>query len=431
MAQDVWLKVHANLDRLRDPDRFVPWLYRTARNCHLDVARSRQRRPQSPVGDGEGEVELTAADGDAPEQQVLALDDRRKVWETLGSLNERHRTALFLREFQGLSYAEIALALGISRGAAEVLLFRAREAFRRHFVQIETSKHRCSIDPLRLSGLLDGELSNAGRDGLEEHVKRCSACSDRLQTMQTGRKLYRGFGLLAVPEAAHAALAGKIGALLAGSSAAGTAATAAVVGGGGGAAGAGFLGGLIPSAVAKMVAVTLSVGAIATVAIEPAALPYGDEGSQHSAIAAQQPGPDAAAIVSGGLPVGSQSQPAMAAVDWNEAAFTAVEQLRAVDSARSAGGNAFGHDKEKNNENRDNDPGERGRSDGGNSGANGNGRDNAAVHARAAAAGSSGERQGNGGGQRLRGAPEAAGAGAGKSEGSNSARGNSDRRDRD
>lgn len=76
-------------------------------------------------------------DSTGPEEMTLSRDNQRKVWETLGALSERDRTALFMREYQGENYAAIAERLGISRNGAEVCVFRARERFRRLFLEVD------------------------------------------------------------------------------------------------------------------------------------------------------------------------------------------------------------------------------------------------------------------------------------------------------
>ncbi len=76
------------------------------------------------------------ADGD-PEAQLLASEQRATIRRALAMLPERRRTIVLLRDVQGLTYAEIALVLGISIAAVKVNLHRARLAFRTIYEQIE------------------------------------------------------------------------------------------------------------------------------------------------------------------------------------------------------------------------------------------------------------------------------------------------------
>jgi RNA polymerase sigma-70 factor (ECF subfamily) len=109
VTQDVWVRVLRHLPQLRDPARFVPWMLRIARNCSMDyhaAQKSRLRIVDAADHSGTGELaEVPDAAALAPEEQIVSLDERRKVWEVLGQLSEPDRTALFLRDTQGLPYS--------------------------------------------------------------------------------------------------------------------------------------------------------------------------------------------------------------------------------------------------------------------------------------------------------------------------------------
>lgn len=134
VVQEVWVKVAASLPQLKDTERIDPWLVSIARNTAIDLLRSRQRgsvvifptrvEPQSSPG----------LEGD-PASSVLFAEHREFVWRALGVLRERDRTVLVLREFDGLSYAEISEVLGVSRATAHVIVSRARQRFRREFTR--------------------------------------------------------------------------------------------------------------------------------------------------------------------------------------------------------------------------------------------------------------------------------------------------------
>jgi hypothetical protein len=113
--------VHRGLERGVVPEYELAWLFKIAQNvCHNRHQSARRR----------GRVEA-AHDLDAL-QDVIASPDRNpaislgELTQALGAIPTRQRRALVLREFQGYSYEEIANELGISVGAVETLLFRAR-----------------------------------------------------------------------------------------------------------------------------------------------------------------------------------------------------------------------------------------------------------------------------------------------------------------
>ena len=106
-----------------------PWLYRIATNTCLDELRHRRLIRWLPLDLFDGATPHPAA-ADNPEDAVLKAEEARLVRAALDKLPERYRLALILRESEGLSCEEIGAALGVSRSAAKVLLFRARERLR-------------------------------------------------------------------------------------------------------------------------------------------------------------------------------------------------------------------------------------------------------------------------------------------------------------
>ena len=289
ITQEVWIEVSRSLPRLREPSRFLSWVLRIARNASLDFTRSRGRHPV--VGDEEmPDIADPAEDG--PERQIISLDERRKVWEALGALSHRDRTALVLRESQGLSNAEIAESLSLRRNTAEVLLFRARQRFRQHYIRSDERLLTCSVSPLHLSAFIDGELEGQACWDLEAHLQCCSGCRDWLATMESGRKLFRGVGLFAVPgpvtapfhtkilaSAGEASVATSVplaaaggdgatavasgSAVVAGSVVAATAGGAAATG-----AGSTVVGAMLTRVAGKVVAAMLSVSTVTAVAVQ-------------------------------------------------------------------------------------------------------------------------------------------------------------------
>src|SRR5439155_989792 len=87
--------------------------FRIARNTALDHVQARKTRTFSVLSGGDDQgFDVPDSEAAEPESHLLSRDERRKVWEALGALSERDRTALFLRELEGLSYSQIAALLG-------------------------------------------------------------------------------------------------------------------------------------------------------------------------------------------------------------------------------------------------------------------------------------------------------------------------------
>jgi RNA polymerase sigma-70 factor, ECF subfamily len=122
-VQTTFLNAQRGLGRGVVPDYELAWLFKIAQNvCHNRHQSARRR----------GRVEATH-DLDAL-QDVLAMPERGSsvsladLTRALSAVPERQRRALLLREFQGLSYEEISLELGVSVAAVETLIFRARRS---------------------------------------------------------------------------------------------------------------------------------------------------------------------------------------------------------------------------------------------------------------------------------------------------------------
>jgi RNA polymerase sigma factor (sigma-70 family) len=129
-VQTTFLNVQRGLGRGVVPEYELAWLFKIAQNvCHNRHQSARRR----------GRVEA-ARDLDAL-QDVIASPDRNpavslgELTQALGAIPARQRRALVLREFQGYSYEEIANELGISVGAVETLLFRARRGIAQQLEQ--------------------------------------------------------------------------------------------------------------------------------------------------------------------------------------------------------------------------------------------------------------------------------------------------------
>jgi RNA polymerase sigma-70 factor (ECF subfamily) len=129
LTQEVFLKAFLHLRRASAETTFRAWIYRIATTTCIDAHRAAARRPVT-VRDEEA-VSLAAdrAAGD-PEQRLIRIEQRRAVRRALDALPVHYRQALILRQLQGLSYAEIGEALGISVEAVTSLIHRARQSFR-------------------------------------------------------------------------------------------------------------------------------------------------------------------------------------------------------------------------------------------------------------------------------------------------------------
>lgn len=131
MTQETFIKAYNSLSSFRGDSKFSVWLYRIANNVCLDFLRSKSRRPTVSLSteddDGE-ETQLDIADeSQSPELLLESSLTRDAVRRGLDSLPPDYKQILLLREIQGLSYEEIAAALGIESGTVKSRIFRARK----------------------------------------------------------------------------------------------------------------------------------------------------------------------------------------------------------------------------------------------------------------------------------------------------------------
>ena len=131
MTQETFIKAYNSLGSFRGDSKFSVWLYRIANNVCLDFLRSRSRKPtvSLSVEDDEGEeTQLDVADeSQSPELLLERGLTRDAVRRGLDTLPPDYKQILLLREIQGLSYEEIASALGIDLGTVKSRIFRARK----------------------------------------------------------------------------------------------------------------------------------------------------------------------------------------------------------------------------------------------------------------------------------------------------------------
>ena len=131
VTQEAFIKAYRALANFRGDAQFYTWLYRIAINTAKNHLVAKSRRPpdtDKDINDGEfSENSVVLESGDQPES-LLARDQLQSVILTaVEELQEDLRTALMLREFDGLSYEEIAEIMACPVGTVRSRIFRARE----------------------------------------------------------------------------------------------------------------------------------------------------------------------------------------------------------------------------------------------------------------------------------------------------------------
>jgi RNA polymerase sigma-70 factor (ECF subfamily) len=132
VAQEVFIKAYRALGNFRGESAFYTWLYRIAINAAKNHLAARGRRPKEVHLNGpDGEplaIDDLQADDETPEKVMLVAEIKATILRTMAALPEDLRTAITLREIDGMSYEEIASAMDCPIGTVRSRIFRAREA---------------------------------------------------------------------------------------------------------------------------------------------------------------------------------------------------------------------------------------------------------------------------------------------------------------
>ncbi len=134
-TQDAFLNAWRALPGFQGQSSFSTWLYRLTSNACIDLLRRSKRRPTLSITvadeDEEGPQETDIPDERwSPERELERKETRQTVRSGLSALSPEHREVLALREFEGLSYQEIAQLLELEEGTVKSRIARARLALR-------------------------------------------------------------------------------------------------------------------------------------------------------------------------------------------------------------------------------------------------------------------------------------------------------------
>ena len=132
VAQEAFIRAYRALGGFRGDSAFYTWLYRIAVNTAKNYLESLSRRPPGSDVEIDGAEQLSIGESlresATPERQLLTDEIANTIRQALEALPEDLRTAITLRELEGLSYEEIAEAMDCPIGTVRSRIFRAREA---------------------------------------------------------------------------------------------------------------------------------------------------------------------------------------------------------------------------------------------------------------------------------------------------------------
>ena len=142
VVQDAFIKAHKYLDKFEGNSSFYTWLYRIVMNLAIDHLRKHRRvRPveldEAHLEESSGGDELLPKMlGGNPSRALMDKEIRARIDQALGELSENHRAVLVMRELEGMSYEEMAQAMGCSKGTIMSRLFHARKNMQKRLVDL-------------------------------------------------------------------------------------------------------------------------------------------------------------------------------------------------------------------------------------------------------------------------------------------------------
>ena len=135
ITQEAFIRAYRALPQFRGEAHFYTWLYRiavnTAKKSLLELRRDAGISAAMPAGEDEGgtfQPKMEPSTGETPESLFAAREIAKVVNTAMDELPEDLRQALSLREIEGLSYEEIAVAMNCPVGTVRSRIFRARDA---------------------------------------------------------------------------------------------------------------------------------------------------------------------------------------------------------------------------------------------------------------------------------------------------------------
>lgn len=132
IVQNAFIKAYGNLDGFRIESSFYTWIYRIAMNLAIDHVRKSKRRKTTGFDEAIGARDddgamLEVHHEESPQRALQRKQLQERIFAALDTLSEEHREIILLREVEGLSYKEIADAMGVPEGTVMSRLFYARK----------------------------------------------------------------------------------------------------------------------------------------------------------------------------------------------------------------------------------------------------------------------------------------------------------------
>jgi len=131
LTQEVFIKALQRAGQIKDPKKAAHWLSRIASNAAIDFLRRRGRSQLTELEELPEPVQVSSEE--SPEQQVLRSEQAAYLEGGLGTLSDRERMALLLRDVEGLPAEEVARHLNCSKATVRSHIANARTKFKKYW----------------------------------------------------------------------------------------------------------------------------------------------------------------------------------------------------------------------------------------------------------------------------------------------------------
>ena len=131
LTQEVFMRAFRAFGRLRRDSNYRAWLYKIATNCAYTALKQGQRQSKANVPLDTESRRIPADSNELPDHQVVLDESLEMIQRSIAGLPIKQRAGVVMRHVQGLSYSEIAQALGCSEDSARANVYQGLSRLRR------------------------------------------------------------------------------------------------------------------------------------------------------------------------------------------------------------------------------------------------------------------------------------------------------------
>jgi RNA polymerase sigma-70 factor (ECF subfamily) len=155
ILQNVFLKIHTHIHKLKEKEKVASWIYQITRNTIIDSFRTTVKKKEEHLPHIDSKAATTHHTGDESWKEEITI----LLMEMVEELPEKYRSVLKWYEFEGLSHKDIARRLGVSISGSKTRVQRSREKLKELLicgcrVQLESDKNKSSLPPPPCSHLV-------------------------------------------------------------------------------------------------------------------------------------------------------------------------------------------------------------------------------------------------------------------------------------